>query len=206
MPTTTWGDPYPTTDEQPTVASDLRGALESIGPDKVLHATNSADLQTKWGSPDDAPIGTIVTATTAGQFTRWQRIDDKGTSSDWHEEVSTGDESSGIQNTGGAWEADLSQSYLTRDGRTVSFVLVTNYRGSTSIDGGASGNIPNQSLATIPVWFTPIVRARNVVVRIASVGGFGYISTAGEIVITAISPNNKINPDDGAIVSGTYVI
>ena len=205
MPTTTWGDPYPTTDEQPTVAADLRGALESIGPDKVLHATNSADLQTKWGSVDDAPIGTIVTATTAGKFTRWQRIDDKGTSSDWHEEVSTGDESSGIQD-GTNWECDLSQSYLARDGRTVSFVIVANYRGSDVLDGGNNGNIANQSVATIPVSFAPGTRARNVIVRVAAVGGFGYVSTAGEVVLTATSANTKINPDDGAIITGTYVI
>lgn len=205
MPTTTWGDPYPTTDEQPTVASDLRGALESIGPDKVLHAVNSADLQTKWGSVDDAPIGTIVTATTAGQFRRWQRIDDKGTSTDWHEEVSTGDESAGIQD-GTDWEVDLTQSYLARDGRTVSFVLVAKYRGTAALDGGTNGNIPNQSVAMVPVAFAPGTRARNILVRISSVGGVGYISTSGEVVITAITPNNKVDPDAGAIVTGTYVI
>lgn len=179
MPTDTYGVAYPSPLDAPDGAAQMMAMVSTFSSRLVQYVVDEAERDAKFGSSTDD----LVVVTTTAPWKVWVRT---GTGpADWLRIwYDTGWVTSGFTN-GPNWDVS-GDSTRARNLNGSIEVMVQGTR-STNINGGVDGNIGDETVCTIPPQFAPDQRARNVLGRYTGIA-IGYISTAGNLVLSAIQP------------------
>lgn len=168
----------------------LAAALDLDAPHPV---TDKADRDTRL-----ADLTRGIAYTTQAPWVVWLRT---GTS--WAELYSdTGWVTSGFSN-GSGWDADSANTRVrNRNGQIE--VMVEASRTGNDIVPGTAGVIDNTTVCTIPIQFAPGTRARNLLPRYGP-GGMGFVTTAGEVVLSALTAGKTLANGAGVIINCSYL-
>lgn len=151
MPQSDSGIPYPSASAAPNGAAALMEMAEFLDVHTVLHATDEADRDARWG---DVPAPVLVASKARPAV--WLKVSNNGTSLDWRTVFEdTGVLVDGTQITpASGW--DIGDPYFRRKNNVVS-VSFTLTRTGPDISSNANGNITNVLIGNIINGWRPIL-------------------------------------------------